>query len=72
MSERMSSLQVALEMVDGLTLEEQEVLLEVVSHRFVERRCAELAGEIAITREAYSRGKVRRGAVNDLLAELRE
>lgn len=72
MSARVSSLQTALEVIEGLTLEEQEMLFEIAYHRFIERRRADLAGEIATAREAYHRGGVRRGSVKDLMAELAE
>jgi len=62
----------ALETVDGLTLEEQEMLLEIVHRRLIEQRRSELAGEIAAAREAYRRGEIRRGTVEDLMAELAE
>ena len=70
--ERTSTFQMALETVDGLTLEEQEMLLEIAYHRFIERRRVNLAKEMAAAREAYQRGEVRRGAVEDLMAELAE
>ncbi|MEA3459654.1 MAG: hypothetical protein U9R11_03100 [Chloroflexota bacterium] len=71
MSERVSSpFQVAIETVEKLTPEEQEMLVEVVHRRLLERRRAELAEDIAAAREAYRRGDVRRGTVNDLMAEL--
>jgi hypothetical protein len=57
----------ALETVDRLTLEEQEMLLEIVYHRFIEQRRADLAGEIAAAREAYRCGEVRRGTVEEIL-----
>ena len=72
MSERTSSFQVALETVDRLALEEQEMLLEIVYHRFIEQRRADLAGEIAAARKAYRRDEVRRGTVEHLMAELAE
>ncbi len=72
MSERVLSLQTVLEMVDELSLEEQGMLLEIVYHRFTERRRADLTGEIAAAREAYRRGDVRRGTVEELIAELAE
>jgi hypothetical protein len=71
-SEKTSSFQMALETVDRLTLEEQEMLLEIAYRRFIERRRADLAGEIAAAREAYHRGEVRRGGAEELLAELAE
>ena len=73
MRERASSpFQVAIETVEKLTPEEQEMLVEVVHRRLLERRRAELAEDIAAAREAYRRGDVRRGTVDDLMAELAE
>ena len=62
----------ALETVDRLALEEQEMLLEIVYRRFIEQRRGNLAGEIAAAREAYRRDEVRRGTVDDLMTELAE
>jgi len=67
-----SPFQVAIETVEKLAPEEQEMLMEVVYRRLLERRRAELAEDIAAAREAYRRGDVRRGTVDDLMAELAE
>jgi len=73
MSERASSpFQVAIETVEKLTPEEQEMLVEIMHRRLIEWRRAELAGDIAAAREAYRHGDVRRGTVDDLMAELVE
>jgi len=56
--------------VEALPLEEQEMLLELIHHRLIERRRAEIAANIIQTREEYRQGKVRRGMVDDLMAEL--
>jgi len=37
-----------------------------------EQRRADLAGEIATARQAYRQGQVRRGTVDDLMAEIGE
>jgi len=67
-----STFQVALETVEELTPGDQEMLVEIVRRRLIERRRAELAEDIATAREAYRRGDVRRGTVDDLMAELAE
>jgi hypothetical protein len=67
-----STFQMALETVEELTPGDQEMLVEIVRRRLVERRRAELAEDIAAAREAYRRGDVRRGTVDDLMAELAE
>ncbi len=69
---RTSRLQQALEVVEGLSSEEQEMLLEIAYRRFVEQRRADMAGEIVAARKAYRLGQVRRGTVEDLMAELAE
>ena len=73
MRERISSpFQTVLETVEGLTPQEQEMLVEIVRRRLVEQRRAELAEEVAAAREAYQSDDVRRGTVDDLMAELAE
>ena len=73
MSTRASStFQVALETVEELTPEDQEMLVEIVRRRLIEQRRAELTEDIAAAREAYRRGDVHRGTVDDLMAELAE
>ena len=71
MSTRASSaFQMALEVVEDLAADDQEMLIEVVRRRLIERRRAELSEDIAAAREAYGRGDIRRGTVDDLMAEL--
>jgi len=72
MSERggSSTFQDALEMIEGLTLEEKELLFEIAHHRYIEERRVHLAEEVAEAREAYRTGDCRRGTVDDLLEEL--
>ena len=67
-----STFQVALETVEALTPEDQEMLVEIVRRRLIERRRTELAEDIAAAREAYRHGDVRRGTVDDLMVELTE
>ena len=65
-----SRLQQALDVVELLPPEEQMMLFEITRRRFIERRRADLAGEIAAARRAYRQGQVRRGTVDDLMAEI--
>ena len=67
-----SRLQQALDVVEELPPEDQEMLLEIAYHRFIGRRRAGLAEDVAAAREAYRRGDVRRGTAEDLMAELVE
>jgi hypothetical protein len=59
-------------MVDKLTLEEKELLFDIVCRRFIEQRRTHLTEEVAEARQAHQQGEVRRGTVEDLLAELNE
>lgn len=61
-----------LESVEALSVEEQEVLIDLVRRRLVERRRTEIAANIAKAQEEYQAGKVRRGTVDELIAELTE
>jgi len=57
-------------MVDKLTLEEKEMLFDIVYRRFLEQRRMRLAEEVAEARQAYRQGEVHRGTADDLLAEI--
>jgi len=72
MGTRISTLQKAIEIVESLPSDEQEILVEVIRRRILERRRALLIAEVAEAREAYQRGEVRRGSVDDLLRELED
>lgn len=69
---KMSRLQQALDVVEGLPPEEQVMLFEIARRRFIEQRRVSLAGEIATARHAYRQGQVQRGTVDDLMAEINE
>lgn len=62
----------ALEMVEGLPEEQQEDLVEIVRNRQRERRREALATGIEQARRELARGEVRRGTVDDLMAEIDE
>lgn len=67
-----SSLQTAIDMVEQLSLEDQAELLKIIYRRLVEQRRERLVEEVAETRQAYQTGQVRRGTVDELMAELDE
>jgi hypothetical protein len=69
-SDKMSRFGAVVEVVETLPLEDQEMLVDLVRHRLIEQRRAEIAANIARTREEYEQGQVQRGTVDDLLAEL--
>ena len=67
-----SPFQEALEMVEGLPEEQQENLVEIIRSRQRERRREMLAAGIEQARRELARGEVRRGTVDDLMADLDE
>jgi hypothetical protein len=67
-----SGFQQAIETVEQLPPEEQEMLIEIVRQRLIEERRMELSAEIASSRAAYERGDVRRGSADALIKELAE
>lgn len=65
-----SLFQQALEAVEALSLEDQTVLLDTLSHRLNQRQRQQLVEEIQEVQEEYQAGKVKFGSVNDFLSEL--
>lgn len=69
-SKKTSSFQSAIETIEALPPEEQVMVLEIIRHRLIQQRRADLIGQVAEARRAYSSGQAQRGNVADLLAEL--
>jgi hypothetical protein len=65
------SFDAVLESVEALSVEEQEALLDLVRRRLVERRRSEIAANMARAQEEYKTGKMFRGTVDELMAELK-
>lgn len=59
-----------LEVVDKLSLEEQERLIEVVRRRVIERRREELAKEIQDAQKEFQAGYCRPVTPDELMAEI--
>jgi len=59
-----------LEVVDELSLEEQETLIEVVRRRIIERRREELAKEIQDAQKEFQAGHCRPVTPDELVAEI--
>ncbi|MGJ3251627.1 MAG: hypothetical protein ACFE0J_10915 [Elainellaceae cyanobacterium] len=68
---QVSKLDQVLDSIEMLPLEDQEVLVELIQRRLVERRREEIAKHIAQAQADYEAGKVFRGTVEDAIAELR-
>lgn len=59
-----------LESVESLSTEEQEVLIDLVKRRLVDRRRTKIAENIARSQAEYRKGEVFRGTVDEVIAEL--
>ena len=59
-----------LDMIDTLSLEEQDALLDIVRRRQVELRRREIALSIAQGKDEYQADKVFRGIVDEIITEL--
>jgi hypothetical protein len=64
------SFQGAIETVEALSLEDQAMILEIIRHRLIQQQRADLIQQVAEARQDYRDGRVRRGTVDDILAEL--
>jgi hypothetical protein len=62
--------QSAIEVVEALSFEEQELLIDIIDKRLKQQRRSELLQEVSEAEQDYVQGNVRRGSVADLIAEL--
>jgi len=67
-----SSFQELIESVESLPLDDQQMLLDIINMRIIERRRDELVTDMEESLEAYKKGEVRIGTVDDLLRDLDE
>jgi hypothetical protein len=67
-----SKFQELIDSIEELPLDEQELLVEIISHHIILRRRSELIAEVKEAREAYKRGEFKEGTVEDLMKDLRE
>jgi len=65
-----SLFQQALDIVEKLPPEDQETLVDLIQHRLVEWRRAEIARNAAATLQAVQEGRARYGSVEDLKQDL--
>ncbi|MEH1969898.1 hypothetical protein [Nostoc sp.] len=67
-----SRLDQVLESIENLSVDEQEILIDLISHRLAERRRSEIAANIAQAQVEYQTEKVFRGTVTQIMDELRK
>ena len=65
-----SSLQQAIDTVEALPLEEQELLLALLQRHIIERRRVEIANNAVTTLQAVRNGTARSGSIDDLKSDL--
>ena len=59
-----------LEMIDYLSFDEQDDLINIVKHWQIEKRREQIAQNISQARQDYQKGYVFRGNVDAIVAEL--
>jgi hypothetical protein len=64
------SLQQAIESVESLSLEEQDLLIELIQKRRIEQRRQQIATHATQTLESLEAGTAKRGTLADLRADL--
>jgi Mor family transcriptional regulator len=61
-----------LENIDRLSVEDQEVLIDLVKRRLIEQRRAEIARNIVEAKAEYQAGQTFRGSFDEVMAELNQ
>jgi len=65
-----SSFQELIESVEALPLDDREILMDIINRRIIEQRRDELVADMEESLQAYRKGEVRIGTVDDLLRDL--
>lgn len=71
-AEKSSLFQKAIDTVEALSPEEQNMLIDIIQNRLKQQHRDELLRAVAESEKDYELGNVRRGTVADLMAELDE
>jgi hypothetical protein len=67
-----SRFQELIDMIESLPYDDQEILVDIINKRLSEYRRAILLKEVSESRDAYERGDVRQGTVDDFMKDLDE
>jgi len=65
-----SSFQELIESVEALPLDDQQILMDIINRHIIEQRREELFSDMEESLEAYRKGEVRVGTVDDILKDL--
>lgn len=71
-TEKISIFQKAIDMVEALSPEEQNIPIDLIQNRLKQQHRDELLKAVTESEKDYETGHVRRGTVADLMAELDE
>lgn len=66
-----STLDQVLESIEMLPIEDQEMLVELIHRRLVERRRDEISENITQAKKDYETGRVFRGSAEEVITELK-
>jgi|WetSurMetagenome_2_1015567.scaffolds.fasta_scaffold924430_1 hypothetical protein len=67
-----SKFQELIDSIEELSLDEQELLVEIISNHLILKGRSELIAEVAEAREAYKKGEFKQGTVADLMKDMEE
>ena len=59
-----------LDEIGALSLDEQEMLINIIKQRHIERKREQILRDSRETRRAYKKGLAKKGTVDDLLKDL--
>lgn len=65
-----TTFQQAIEEIESFSLEDQEILLDILNKRLAEQKRSQLLKEVAEGRSEYRMGNFKLGTVDEFLAEL--
>jgi hypothetical protein len=65
-----SHLDQILDEIASLSLEDQEILLNIIKQRHIEKRREQILRDSRETMRAYRKGMVKKGTVDDLMKDL--
>jgi len=69
-TEKTSTFQKIIEAIEQLSLEDREILVDIIQNRLKQERREQLLQEVTEAERDYAQGNVHRGSVSELLKEL--
>jgi hypothetical protein len=66
------SFQDLIDAVEAMPLDDQSMLVDLINKRIQEKRRADLVAEVREARDAYARGEVKQGTLEDLMKDLKD